>query len=192
MKFFKVFLFVSVFSIPVYFTVKFITHNQDKKWQTYYKSPEGVNVHRSTDREKKKARVVSEEKTKKHRIPASLPRARDYETKRIILGKIDKNTVYKNRPNPDWKKLYAQDILSKLSPESKVLIKKKSGMVRVIAGKATYIEQVQVSIHKDKDSPPNSFEAQVDAETGKQLSVWNRTNFEYGGNGFTLKKKLDP
>ncbi|PIK15915.1 hypothetical protein [Halobacteriovorax sp. JY17] len=192
MKIFKIILFITIFSVPVYLTVKFMTHNEDKNWQTYYKSPQGVNVHRTTNREKKKARIVAEVEPKNQRTPASIPRPKDSKTNRIILGKITKNTIYLNRPNTDWKRLYANDLLSKLDPDSKVLIKKNSGMIRVIAGKATYIEQVQVSIQKDKDSPPNSFEAQVDAQTGKQLSVWNRTNFEYGGNGFSIKKKLDP
>ncbi len=193
MKLFKNILFIAILSIPVYYTVKIMNANEDKSWQTYYKSPEGTNVHQTTYKEKKKARIISDSFTKdKKREPASIPRPRDKKTNREVLGKIDKNTLFENKPNSNWKKIYADELLSKLGPDSKVFIKKNLGIIRVIAGKATYIEQVQVTIQNDKDSPPNSFEAQVDAQTGKQLSVWNRTNFEDTKKDIIMKKRLVP
>jgi hypothetical protein len=191
MNFFKTVLFVTVFAIPVYLTVNFLTEDRDNSWQTYQKSTVGISIHSSTERELKKARVVLPPKKSTKRLVASIPKTKREIKTRIILGKINNDTIYLNKPSKDWKKIYAQGLLSRLSEDSKVLIKKKSGMIRVIAGKAKYIEQVQVSIHTSEGSPPNSFEAQVDSETGEQLSVWNRTNFEYGGNGFSIKKKLD-
>lgn len=191
MKFIKIILFISIFSIPVYITVKSMTKNEDKNWQTYYKSKEGVNVHRSTNKEKRKARIVSTQiKKKSKRTPASIPRPKDKKTNREILGRITKDTVFINKPNTDWKKLYARDLLSKFGEETKVLIKKNNGIVRIIANKATYIEQVQVTVYQGDNTPPNSFEAQVDAQTGKQLSVWNKTTFENTKNDFRMKKRL--
>ncbi|ATH08129.1 hypothetical protein BIY24_09255 [Halobacteriovorax marinus] len=193
MKFFKIILFISIFSIPVYLVVINLNKNEDKNWQTYYKSETGVNVYKTTEREKKKVKISNKKEDQNIlRAPASIPRPIDKKTKREILGKINDRTIYTNSPNPDWKKLYANDLLSKLGEDSKVFIKKNSGIIRVIANKATYIEQVQVTIQSDPNLPANSFEAQVDAQTGKQLTVWNRTNFENKKNSFSIKMKLDP
>lgn len=193
MKLFKNILFITILSIPVYYTVKLMNSNEDKSWQTYYKSPEGTNVHQTTYKEKKKARIITDVITKdKKRAPASIPRPKHKKTNREILGKIDKDTLFENKPSSNWKKKYADDLLSKLGPDSKVFIKKNLGIIRVIAGKATFIEQVQVTIQNDRDSPPNSFEAQVDAQTGKQLSVWNKTNFEDTKKDIIMKKRLVP
>jgi len=193
MKFFKIILFISIFSIPVYLVVINLNKNEDKNWQTYYKSETGLNVYKTTEREKKKVKISNKKEDQNIlRAPASIPRPIDKKTKREILGKINDRTTYTNSPNPDWKKLYANDLLNKLGEDSKVFIKKNSGIIRVIANKATYIEQVQVTIQSDPNLPANSFEAQVDAQTGKQLTVWNRTNFENKKNSFSIKMKLDP
>ncbi|CBW26791.1 putative membrane protein [Halobacteriovorax marinus SJ] len=193
MKLFKIILFISIFSIPVYLVVINLNKNEDKNWQTYYKSETGLNVYKTTEREKKKVKISNKKEDQNIlRAPASIPRPIDKKTKREILGKINDRTTYTNSPNPDWKKLYANDLLNKLGEDSKVFIKKNSGIIRVIANKATYIEQVQVTIQSDPNLPANSFEAQVDAQTGKQLTVWNRTNFENKKNSFSIKMKLDP
>lgn len=195
MKFLKITALIFTLSIPVYFGLKLFSSPKEEQasWDTFEKVDKKISSHKSTEKEKKKSRVSTTKRAPASKAPLKVPKA---PTKRFVTGalgeKYNKNPwdlKYVNKPNSDWKNLYANKILNILPEGTKLLVKKTRGLIVITPKGAKHIEHVRVSIQKE-NSPAVGFEAQVDSETGEQLRVWNRTEFEYGQN-FSFQKKLE-
>jgi hypothetical protein len=194
MKYLKMTAIILALGAPVYFGLKLFTNTPEQQttWQTFEKVDKKISSHNSTPEEKKKSRVGTTKRAPASKAPLKAPAPPTTRFMSGTLGKKYQNKPWKlnyvNSPSTEWKNLYSNKILSILPEGTKLLIKKTRGLVVITPKGAKYIEHVRVSIQK-KDSPPVGFEAQVDSETGEQLRVWNRTEFEYG-QSFTFEKKL--
>ena len=183
MKKFIIFLLFIICGLIVWQTTrspKDISVSEENDWRTYQKTEKKVSSHPSTKDELDKINVRKKENTKK-RMPAS--KKDTFNGRTINADNPDKynyktgNFQISNKENPDWKDTLASDLLRFQDSTTKILIKEEESFVIIRQGTGRLVEKVVIT-YLHNHGKKNAAHALVDSETGKIITIWNRTRYE--------------
>jgi hypothetical protein len=105
-----------------------------------------------------------------------------FEGRKIESKKKDKewnenNLDFANEFNPDWEELLTDRLMIGMDPHMKLKIQKQKSFIKIISGRAFYVEQVAVKFTQS-NGRVNSFTALINSENGKVISSWDKTIHE--------------
>ena len=184
---------LTIFTALLLLSIYFYRYHDNREapttaWNTYKKKGTLILAHPTTKSEMRKAKIIQEKK----RSPAS--KSSTGLSKRKVTGPFKEKFTssktkfnYLNTQSKNWKSKYADFKLSTLPQGTKLLIKHSESLLRVTSKGALYLEKVIVSVQREGRAP-RSYEALVNAQTGKQISAWNRTHHENVSNTIFSKK----
>ena len=182
-----IFLLITLTAI-IYFIQNYSNSSKDD-WTTFSKDQKGIEIHPTTQQEKKKVSIPF---PNPKREISSVNKTPPLKRKTIGLPKgkkiEDLNLEFRNRINRDWKKILGEKLLYDLQDETQVFIKKIDSLLEIKGNEATYLEIAIVKFYDSKGNQ-SSFRALVDTESGKIMRRWDKTIFE---NYKSEKKGLLP
>ncbi len=191
MKKFKYFTIFTITLTALIISYKYQYHQKKTLavWQTYEQKNREVKKHVSTKKELKAAKI--------NPAPARAPASLNKNIKKVGRVETDafkekystskQKVKYTNTPSKEWKDKFAKNKLQYYPEGTKLLIKHKSSLIDVTKDGARYLERVVVNVIKE-DSPPISYEAFVDSQSGDQVKAWNRTHHENANKTLFIKK----
>ena len=152
---------------------------QEHSWQTFEKKDSEINRYPSLPKE------LQQIKANKLPPPTAAPRkpasvAPSSNKRRIINPKQEDLSAlpFRNQKNSKWQDHLAKELLHFQPNDTKVMIKKLEGIVRVKKSQKEYLEHVLITFLTPGGGHSNSFEALVDSQSGRVVKTWGFTKQE--------------
>ncbi len=162
-------------AVAVFIFIQLNKSPDKKDWQTYQKQKNELHSHPSTSKE------LAKVKSKSQPTKTAQKKVAKYKGRRIVnptKKTIDwDNIEFGNKINPNWKDAAAKSLLRFQDQETKVLIHHKQSVIKIIKGKAYYVEVVIIS-YLPSSGKRTSFSAYVNSENGNTIEAWDRTRYE--------------